>query len=73
MKRKRIFLEKVTIQINKWKFVNICNIIPDHMKIFLNLHPWTVGVAIDVGPANDKSTDFVFSRSAWKFGSKSAI
>ena len=26
----------------------------------INLHPWAVGVAIDVGPANDKSTDFVF-------------
>ena len=39
----------------------------------INLHPWAVGVAIAVGPANDKSTNFVFSICAWKFGSMSAI
>ena len=39
----------------------------------INLHPWAVGVEIDVDQANDKSTDFVFSISAWKFGSMSAI
>ena len=26
----------------------------------INLHPWAVGVEIDVDQANDKSTDFVF-------------
>ena len=39
----------------------------------INLHPRAVGVAIAVGPANDKSTNFVFSICAWKFGSMSAV
>ena len=39
----------------------------------INLHPWAVGVAIAVGPANDKSTNFVFLICAWKFGAMSAI